>query len=159
MYIIAASPKDRREYGKEIGDYHLKYFYDGAWIMHQKALDAARRVQREFAMTPGEKVVDERARLLAEAVQEAVCRRAGSGDRGVKNRADLAVTRRAYCPAILVECGFLTNDREASRIRTARYQQALADGIAEGVDAYLSAAGGDRYYGVRAGGTPVADGK
>ncbi len=50
----------------------------------------------------------------------------------------------AHMPAVLVECGFLSNSEEARRLNSAAYQEVLADGIAEAVVHYLrtdSAAG------------------
>ena len=44
----------------------------------------------------------------------------------------------AYMPCALVETGFLTHRREASRLATAPYQEALADGIARGIHAFLA---------------------
>ncbi len=41
-------------------------------------------------------------------------------------------------PAILVECGFITNPTELARLKSAKYQQALARGIADGVRAYFA---------------------
>ncbi len=41
-------------------------------------------------------------------------------------------------PAVLVECGFLSNAREAQRLAAAAYQQALADGLAASVVHYLN---------------------
>jgi N-acetylmuramoyl-L-alanine amidase len=45
----------------------------------------------------------------------------------------------ANMPAVLVECGFLTNPAEAARLASARYQQILADGIAGAIVHFLSA--------------------
>ncbi|MGH7935323.1 MAG: N-acetylmuramoyl-L-alanine amidase family protein, partial [Candidatus Binataceae bacterium] len=42
-------------------------------------------------------------------------------------------------PAVLVECGFLSNPAEARLLAAAQYQQALADGIAEAVVHYFNA--------------------
>jgi N-acetylmuramoyl-L-alanine amidase len=44
----------------------------------------------------------------------------------------------AHMPAVLVECGFLSNSGEAKRLSSAQYQELLADGIAEAVRHYLS---------------------
>ncbi len=41
-------------------------------------------------------------------------------------------------PAVLVECGFLSNAREAQRLATAAYQQAIAEGLAASVVHYLN---------------------
>jgi N-acetylmuramoyl-L-alanine amidase len=45
----------------------------------------------------------------------------------------------AHMPAVLVECGFLSNRSEAKRLSSPQYQELLADGIAEAVRHYLSA--------------------
>jgi N-acetylmuramoyl-L-alanine amidase len=45
----------------------------------------------------------------------------------------------AMMPAVLVECGFLSNTGEAQLLEAPRYQQALADGIARAVGHYFNA--------------------
>jgi N-acetylmuramoyl-L-alanine amidase len=45
----------------------------------------------------------------------------------------------AHMPAVLVECGFLSNPYEAQRLSSARYQQTLAQAIASAVVHYLNA--------------------
>jgi N-acetylmuramoyl-L-alanine amidase len=45
----------------------------------------------------------------------------------------------AEMPAVLVECGFLSNSEEARRLTAPRYQQAIADGIATAVVHYFNA--------------------
>lgn len=44
----------------------------------------------------------------------------------------------AHMPAVLIECGFLSNAYEASRLSSAQYQEILAQGIAAAVVHYLS---------------------
>ncbi len=44
----------------------------------------------------------------------------------------------AHMPAVLVECGFLSNAYEAQRLSSAQYQRTLAQGIATAVIRYLS---------------------
>ncbi|MCB1277155.1 N-acetylmuramoyl-L-alanine amidase [Prosthecobacter sp.] len=73
---------------------------------------------------------------FAEAVQRTVCTVAHAGNRGTKAR-DYAVVARASCPAVLVECGFLTNLNEAARLKKADYRDLLAEGIARGVVLFL----------------------
>ena len=46
----------------------------------------------------------------------------------------------AYMPCVLVEVGFLTNEREGQRIVGKRYQQDVAEGIAHGVRRFLATA-------------------
>lgn len=64
-------------------------------------------------------------------------------DRGLK-RGRLAVLRDAPCPAILVECGFVSNPREARKIATPAYRQEIAEAITEGVRAYANILAGIR---------------
>jgi N-acetylmuramoyl-L-alanine amidase len=45
----------------------------------------------------------------------------------------------AHMPAVLVECGFLSNEEEARRLTSERYQDGLADGIATALLRYLNA--------------------
>ncbi len=45
----------------------------------------------------------------------------------------------AHMPAVLVECGFLSNPIEAAQMAQATYQERLADGIAAAVVRYLNA--------------------
>ena len=40
-------------------------------------------------------------------------------------------------PAILIETGYLTNPMEVNRLFNSHYQQKLAEGIANGIDAYF----------------------
>ena len=44
----------------------------------------------------------------------------------------------AHMPAVLVECGFLSNAYEAQRLSSPQYQRTLAQGIATAVIRYLS---------------------
>ena len=40
--------------------------------------------------------------------------------------------------SILVECGFLSNSDEESKLKTDNHQQLLVDGIVKGIDQYFS---------------------
>ncbi|MFZ4395455.1 MAG: N-acetylmuramoyl-L-alanine amidase family protein [Kiritimatiellia bacterium] len=53
-------------------------------------------------------------------------------DRGLK-RARYYVLKEAPCPAVLVECGFLTNTNDATRLGDSVYRRKLADEIASGI--------------------------
>jgi N-acetylmuramoyl-L-alanine amidase len=44
----------------------------------------------------------------------------------------------AKCPSLLIETGFVTNEREGKRLKQGSYQRDLANAIAEGVAAYLA---------------------
>ena len=69
---------------------------------------------------------------LASAIHHYVAGGAPSENRGVRRRGYF-VLRRTNVPAVLVECGFLTNPTEASYVQNASYRQKLAEAIAAGV--------------------------
>lgn len=56
-------------------------------------------------------------------------------NRGAK-RSRFYVIRNTLSPAVLVECGFLTNRAESKRIQTPEYQTALCKAIADGIVEY-----------------------
>jgi hypothetical protein len=69
---------------------------------------------------------------LASAIHYRVAGGAPSSNRGVRRRG-FFVLRRTTIPAVLVECGFLTNPNEAQYAQNANYRQKLAEEIAAGV--------------------------
>ncbi|MGF6283868.1 N-acetylmuramoyl-L-alanine amidase [Pseudomonas silensiensis] len=52
-------------------------------------------------------------------------------------QAGFAVLKSPDVPSILVETGFISNARDSQRLVTARYQQAVADGLFEGLQRYF----------------------
>ncbi len=52
-------------------------------------------------------------------------------------QAGFAVLKSPDVPSILVETGFISNPRDAQRLVTARHQQAVADGLFEGLKRYF----------------------
>jgi N-acetylmuramoyl-L-alanine amidase len=69
---------------------------------------------------------------LASAIHYFVAGGAPSSNRNVRRRG-YYVLRKTRVPAVLVECGFLTNPTEAAYAQTASYRQKLAEEIATGV--------------------------
>ena len=61
-------------------------------------------------------------------------------DRGAKKRG-FYVLRRSRIPAILVECGFLTNPQEAVLCQKASYREELAEAIVRGIKKSMPNAG------------------
>jgi N-acetylmuramoyl-L-alanine amidase len=72
------------------------------------------------------------ARNLAYRIQQHLITIPGSANRGVKT-ANFRVLRKAAYPAVLVECGFLSNRKEGAGARSASYRDQLADKIAEAI--------------------------
>jgi N-acetylmuramoyl-L-alanine amidase len=69
---------------------------------------------------------------LASAIHYYVAGGAPSENRGVRRRG-YYVLRKTNIPAVLVECGFLTNPTEAAYAQSASYREKLAEEIAAGV--------------------------
>ena len=77
-----------------------------------------------------------RSLRAARLVQSAALRATGARDLGLVRRADLTGFNWANVPAILVECGFLTNPAERQRLQSSTYEWKLARGLAAGVAAF-----------------------
>jgi N-acetylmuramoyl-L-alanine amidase len=72
------------------------------------------------------------ARNLAYRIQQHLMTLPGAVNRGVKT-ANFRVLRKAEYPAVLVECGFLSNRKEGAAARSAGRRDDLADKIAEAI--------------------------
>ncbi|MBC5640672.1 MULTISPECIES: N-acetylmuramoyl-L-alanine amidase CwlD [Clostridia] len=78
---------------------------------------------------------------LANIVQDSIKVVVNDGNKRVAKPAGEAylILRDKYEGAsILVECGFLSNSDEESRLKTDEHQQLLVDGIVKGIDEYFS---------------------
>ena len=69
---------------------------------------------------------------LARRIQSKLTTISRRSDRGVKH-ANFRVLRLANYPAVLVECGFLSNRSEGRQARDSDYRELLADKIAEAI--------------------------
>jgi len=74
---------------------------------------------------------------LAYSIHRQVLAQAGCADRGIRH-ARFDVLRDASCPAVLVECAFLSNPAEAARVLKRSYRNTLAKGIAQGILEYVA---------------------
>lgn len=73
---------------------------------------------------------------LAKKIQETIASYIAIKDRGT--REDIyKVIKDARMPAVLVECGFLTNPKEVKKLLDEKYQNQLADGISQGLLSFL----------------------
>ena len=73
--------------------------------------------------------------LVGYYVQTSLRQYVNGNDRGLK-RANFKVLKDITCPGILVEAGFISNPKEASKISSAAYRQKLAQGIMNGILQY-----------------------
>jgi len=74
---------------------------------------------------------------LASSVHRSIMNRTRVGDRGVKT-ARFYVIRNTSIPSILVEGGFVSCSNERNRLKSGWYREAIARGIAEGIQRYRS---------------------
>ncbi|MBA4387769.1 MAG: hypothetical protein C0404_07300 [Verrucomicrobia bacterium] len=88
------------------------------------------------AACPGNKF-DASNTLLAYYVHRSIVFKTGCADRGIRH-ARFDVLKEASCPAILVECGFVSNGPEEDLLLQKEYRDSLADGIAAGIMEYVN---------------------
>ena len=73
---------------------------------------------------------------LAQSVIDCVTEAVGLPSR-LANPGNNFVTRVPACPAVLVECGFLSHPEEERLLQDEAYQRIVAEAIARGVLAFL----------------------
>ena len=76
-------------------------------------------------------------RRLGYQIQNLLVSRLGTKNRGLKKRG-FAVLRKTNGPAVLVECGFISNSWERGRCNSPSYRQKVAQAIADGIVYYRS---------------------
>jgi N-acetylmuramoyl-L-alanine amidase len=77
-----------------------------------------------------------RSKMLAQSILRKMLSNTGAFSRGVK-AGNFCVIRETNMPAVLVECGFITNAEECKKMIDPAYQKVLARSIAEGLDEYF----------------------
>ncbi|MCH1430612.1 MAG: N-acetylmuramoyl-L-alanine amidase [Chlamydiales bacterium] len=95
---------------------------DGVEVFYHQSLSSERRLS---------------SKELASNVLNGIIKYTQADSRGVK-KAKFEVLRKTVMPAILVEAGFLTNEEELNDLRDPKYLNAVAWGIARGIDNYLN---------------------
>ncbi len=98
--------------------------------------DAAQRAAASGSTLYIARNASDRSRRAARSI-EAAFKRARIECRGI-NGAGFRVLVGHSRPAVLVECGFLTNRNEARKLNTSSYQAKLALAIADGITDYFS---------------------
>ena len=82
--------------------------------------------------------VGSKTKKLAENVQTELIGVTGAKNRGVKTTTTLYVLKHMVASAVLLECGFISNNLEAKQLFTEKYQNKLASAIVNGVYKALS---------------------
>ena len=79
---------------------------------------------------------------LGDAVVEAAAAKTGARNRGTHYRTNLVVTSKTTMPAIIFECGYVTDPEEAEKLSDSKYQTKIVEGIVDGIDNFCKS-----YYG------------
>ncbi|MEZ5387211.1 MAG: N-acetylmuramoyl-L-alanine amidase [Prosthecobacter sp.] len=74
--------------------------------------------------------------MLAAYIQAYLVQRTGMTNRGVKSAGFHVIRATTKNPAVLVECGFVSNSSERARMMTGEYRKRIAEGIAQGIIAF-----------------------
>ena len=74
------------------------------------------------------------AKLVQEQIKLSV---ADNNHRMEKANDSYYLLKKTACPIVIVECGFLSNYEEAALLNDSIYQKKMAEGIANGIKAYL----------------------
>ena len=98
--------------------------------IHQNSLPTAPRVQGAQVFHSA----SERSAALARAVQETLNESVNAAEKHEKPIENTVyLMKNVTCPAILVECGFLSNAEEAARLQQPAHQTKLALAVAAGL--------------------------
>ena len=74
---------------------------------------------------------------LAECIQKKLRLMDETNTRDKKNDGDYYILKKSNPPAVIVECGFLSNEEEMKLLSTDAYQEKVAKAIASGIKEYL----------------------
>ncbi|MCL4310303.1 MAG: N-acetylmuramoyl-L-alanine amidase [Actinomycetota bacterium] len=78
------------------------------------------------------------SKKAAAAVQSSMVNNLGVKDDGIVKRSDLTGFNWSKVPAILVECGFMTDPAEEQKLISSDYQQQIAKALLLGIESYFS---------------------
>ena len=83
---------------------------------------------------------DEDSKALAQKIQTMTANELQpENTRQCKSGKDIYLLERLSCPAVLIECGFLSNQEECARLSDENYQKELASLLAASISEYLEA--------------------
>ena len=74
---------------------------------------------------------------LAQIILDKLLEETGANNKGIVDRPDLIVLNQTKMPAIIVECGFLSNENEEKLLLTDDYQDKIVDSIVNGLENYF----------------------
>ena len=78
---------------------------------------------------------DQESKDLALIIQEKLNQ--ASGLDKIIHKEDFYIFRNTYCPSLLIECGFISNDSDLNRLTNSTYQTIISKKISEGLISYF----------------------
>ena len=126
---------------KKIADLHAR-----CRIINDSGADAVISIHQNSFTSESSKgaqvfyqTTSEKGKVLAEILQEQLVSGLDpENNRVAKANSDYYMLKNTQAPMVIVECGFLSNSDEESRLKTDEHQQLLVDGIVKGIDEYFS---------------------
>ena len=81
----------------------------------------------------------EKGKVLANKIQGSLIKELAGGNKGRVEKANDSyyLIMNVRCPAVIVECGFLSNENEARLLGDSEYQDKITKAIVEGIREYL----------------------
>lgn len=79
---------------------------------------------------------------LSQQLLDSYCAATGFEDRGVQITDDMTGINWSRVPVTILEMGFMTNEHDDLAMAQADFQQTMAEGIADGIDAYFAGSDG-----------------
>jgi hypothetical protein len=120
---------ERVEYTKKVGgDYFISIHQN--WV----SSPSVKGVEVYYCDSGDERA--KKSKALADAVRKEIVKLTGQVDRGTRS-ANFYVLRENNVPAVLVECGFLSNDGERALLLKESFQWKIATGIFNGLVKYI----------------------
>ena len=78
------------------------------------------------------------SKVLAKSIQDELKRVVDdSNNRVIKPRNNLYLLKNCKMPSVLIECGFLSNEKEAELLNDEKYQEKIAWSIYAGIQKYF----------------------
>lgn len=104
----------------------------------RKRLGDMMRLRERLNLPKDETIRDRRSEWLADILHQGIRTATGAENRGTRD-SNYLVVMHTECPAVLIECGYLTNTNEARRLQEEAYQEKIALAITDGLRKFLLA--------------------
>ncbi len=82
-------------------------------------------------------VGSEKGKQLADSIQNSLLKIDETNKRQIKSSDSYYILKHSSVPAVIVECGFLSNPEESARLMDSNYQKEIANSISMGICDYI----------------------